>query len=57
MTAFALDGYKRPFFRYLLERSAIHDRAAIAVAASSLNSLDSRLQSGALPPPATAGSR
>lgn len=51
MTAFGLDGYKKPFSRYLLERSAIPDRIAIAVALSSLNSLDSRLQSGALKPP------
>ena len=51
MTAFALDGYKKRFSRYLLERSAIPDRIAIAVAASSLSSLDSRLQSGASTPP------
>lgn len=57
MTALALDGYKKLSLRDWPEPSAIPDRAAIAVAASSLNSLDSRLQSGALNPPATAGSR
>lgn len=46
MTAFALDGYKKPFFRDWPEPSTIPDQ--VALAASSLSSFDSRLQSGAL---------